>query len=146
VFSPSNHALFRKGLRYSIEIQFVSFPQRTFKLPSPELPYFSQACWNRTELRTRATAEAFRANPCINWDAILYSQISWPIYITQVAIALISYIEALLILAVSYKGRLRQYVFRISFLMDTIISLGQICTVSRDFSGNIYVFNGNVSI
>lgn len=72
---------------------------KRFELPHPHLFQLTPNCHNGTN----KTAEEFRMNPCINWDAILYTKTPLALWIIQVVLAALSYIQTLLITYLTYK-------------------------------------------
>ena len=55
------------------------------------------------------SAEEFRINPCINWDANLYTKTPLVLWICQVVLAVVSYIQTLVMTYLTYKVSFRDF-------------------------------------
>ena len=64
----------------------------------------SSHCWNISG--NSLAPEEFRKNPCINWDAIFYIKTPLAVWIIQVLLAVISYLQTLLMTYLTYKVKI----------------------------------------
>ncbi|KAK4312445.1 hypothetical protein Pmani_016133 [Petrolisthes manimaculis] len=78
------------------------------------------------------TDEQFQESPIINWQAVLWVNRTLPLWAIQVAVALVSLSEALLLAYLSYKGNIWQTLRSFHFLLELINTIPFILTVSTD--------------
>ncbi|XP_067376342.1 potassium channel subfamily T member 1 isoform X3 [Channa argus] len=78
-------------------------------------------------------------SPEINWDLIFWVNRRVPVWAIQVTVALISFLETMLITYLSYKGNIWEQFFQISFILEMINSVPFIITIFWPPLRNIFV-------
>ncbi|XP_076007040.1 potassium channel subfamily T member 1 isoform X3 [Genypterus blacodes] len=73
------------------------------------------------------------------WDLIFWVNRRMPVWAIQVTVALISFLETMLITYLSYKGNLWEQIFQMSFILEMINSVPFIITIFWDPLRNIFV-------
>ncbi|XP_050736145.1 potassium channel subfamily T member 2-like isoform X9 [Eriocheir sinensis] len=85
------------------------------------------------------TDERFQENPVINWRAVLWVNRTLPLWAIQVAVALVSLSEALLLAYLSYKGNIWQTLRSFHFLLELINTIPFILTICWPPLRNLFV-------
>ncbi|XP_041643644.1 potassium channel subfamily T member 1 isoform X1 [Cheilinus undulatus] len=75
----------------------------------------------------------------INWNLILWVNRRVPVWAIQVSVALISFLETMLITYLSYKGNIWEQIFQISFILEMINTVPFIITIFWPPLRNIFV-------
>ncbi|XP_035797631.2 potassium channel subfamily T member 1-like isoform X17 [Amphiprion ocellaris] len=75
----------------------------------------------------------------INWDLIFWVHRRDPVWAIQVTVALISFLETMLITYLSYKGNIWEQIFQISFILEMINTVPFIITIFWHPLRNIFV-------
>uniref|UniRef100_A0A3Q1IJR8 RCK N-terminal domain-containing protein n=1 Tax=Anabas testudineus TaxID=64144 RepID=A0A3Q1IJR8_ANATE len=75
----------------------------------------------------------------INWDLIFWVNRRVPVWAIQVTVALISFLETMLITYLSYKGNIWEQIFQISFILEMINTVPFIITIFWPPLRNIFV-------
>ncbi|XP_040052257.1 potassium channel subfamily T member 1 isoform X5 [Gasterosteus aculeatus] len=75
----------------------------------------------------------------INWSLIFWVTRREPVWAIQVTVALISFLETMLITYLSYKGNIWEQIFQISFILEMINSVPFIITIFWPPLRNIFV-------
>ncbi|XP_063049657.1 potassium channel subfamily T member 1 [Engraulis encrasicolus] len=65
----------------------------------------------------------------INWELIIWVHRKTPVWAIQVSVALISFLEAMLLTYLSYKGNIWEQIFQISFILEMINTVPFIITI-----------------
>ncbi|XP_037114615.1 potassium channel subfamily T member 1-like isoform X7 [Syngnathus acus] len=78
-------------------------------------------------------------SPEINWKLIFWVTRPDPLWAIQVTVALISFLETMLITYLSYKGNIWEQIFQISFILEMINTVPFIITIFWDPLRNIFV-------
>ncbi|XP_003794881.1 potassium channel subfamily T member 1 isoform X1 [Otolemur garnettii] len=65
----------------------------------------------------------------INWAPILWVERKMALWVIQVIVAIISFLETMLLIYLSYKGNIWEQVFRVSFILEMINTLPFIITI-----------------
>nr|XP_031533564.1 potassium channel subfamily T member 1 isoform X1 [Vicugna pacos] len=65
----------------------------------------------------------------INWAPILWVERKMPLWAIQVIVAIISFLETMLLIYLSYKGNIWEQIFRVSFILEMINTLPFIITI-----------------
>ncbi|XP_062937774.1 potassium channel subfamily T member 1 isoform X4 [Cynocephalus volans] len=65
----------------------------------------------------------------IGWAPILWVERKMALWMTQVIVAIISFLETMLLIYLSYKGNIWEQIFRVSFILEMITTLPFIITV-----------------
>uniref|UniRef100_A0A3P8V6B1 Potassium sodium-activated channel subfamily T member 1 n=1 Tax=Cynoglossus semilaevis TaxID=244447 RepID=A0A3P8V6B1_CYNSE len=78
-------------------------------------------------------------SPDIDWKLIFWVNRREPVWAIQVTVALISFLETMLITYLSYKGNIWEQVFQISFILEMINSVPFIITIFWAPWRNIFV-------
>ncbi|XP_008421912.1 potassium channel subfamily T member 2 isoform X1 [Poecilia reticulata] len=65
----------------------------------------------------------------INWDLIFWVERKAPVWAIQVIVAIISFLETMLLMYLSYKGNIWEQIFQISFLLEMINTVPFIITI-----------------
>ncbi|XP_026177273.1 potassium channel subfamily T member 2 [Mastacembelus armatus] len=73
------------------------------------------------------------------WDLILWVNRRVPVWAIQVTVALISFLETMLITYLSYKGNIWEQIFQISFILEMINTVPFIITIFWPPLRNIFV-------
>ncbi|KTG04857.1 hypothetical protein cypCar_00010131 [Cyprinus carpio] len=92
----------------------------------------SKACGNYT---TNLTADPTQ----INWELIFWVNRRVPVWAIQVTVALISFLQAMLLVYLSYKGNIWEQIFQISFIIEMINTVPFIITIFWPPLRNIFV-------
>ncbi|XP_019908486.1 potassium channel subfamily T member 1 isoform X3 [Esox lucius] len=92
-------------------------------------------CPNRT---SPAAAESTEITE-INWDLIFWVNRKVPVWAIQVTVALISFLEAMLLTYLSYKGNIWEQIFQISFILEMINTVPFIITIFWPPLRNIFI-------
>uniref|UniRef100_A0A671XVU4 Potassium sodium-activated channel subfamily T member 1 n=2 Tax=Sparus aurata TaxID=8175 RepID=A0A671XVU4_SPAAU len=75
----------------------------------------------------------------INWEVIFWVHRKDPVWAIQVTVALISFLETMLITYLSYKGNIWEQMFQISFILEMINTVPFIITIFWEPLRNIFV-------
>ncbi|KAM8759614.1 potassium channel subfamily T member 1 isoform 7-T7 [Acanthopagrus schlegelii] len=75
----------------------------------------------------------------INWEVIFWVNRKDPVWAIQVTVALISFLETMLITYLSYKGNIWEQMFQISFILEMINTVPFIITIFWEPLRNIFV-------
>ncbi|KAK6195412.1 hypothetical protein SNE40_000849 [Patella caerulea] len=87
-----------------------------------------RVCTNGTIHRKMDPVD-FHDSPQINWDAILWVERHFVVWICQVTVAIISLAETFLVQYLSYKGNILQQIISIEFLVELITTVPVIFTI-----------------
>ncbi|KFO21498.1 Potassium channel subfamily T member 1 [Fukomys damarensis] len=87
-------------------------------------------CWGCT--KHNYTFNALSSE--INWAPILWVERKLTLWVIQVIVATISFLETMLLIYLSYKGNIWEQIFRVSFVLEMINTLPFIITV-----GNLFI-------
>ncbi|XP_066945948.1 potassium channel subfamily T member 2 isoform X16 [Macrobrachium rosenbergii] len=85
------------------------------------------------------TDEQFQENPQINWQAVLWVNRTMPLWAIQVAVAIVSLSEALLLAYLSYKGNIWQTLRSFHFLLELVNTIPFILTICWSPLRNLFV-------
>ncbi|XP_030623782.1 potassium channel subfamily T member 2 [Chanos chanos] len=75
----------------------------------------------------------------INWKLILWVDRKEPVWAIQVIVASISFLEAMLLMYLSYKGNIWEQIFQVSFLLEMLNTVPFIITIFWPPLRNIFV-------
>ncbi|XP_078496473.1 potassium channel subfamily T member 1 [Lissotriton helveticus] len=75
----------------------------------------------------------------INWTPILWVDRRTPLWAIQVTVALISFLETMLLIYLSYKGNIWEQIFRISFILEMINTVPFISTIFWPPLRNLFI-------
>ncbi|XP_065140412.1 potassium channel subfamily T member 1 isoform X5 [Paramisgurnus dabryanus] len=75
----------------------------------------------------------------INWDLIFWVNRRVPVWAIQVTVALISFLQAMLLVYLSYKGNIWEQIFQITFIIEMINTVPFIITIFWPPLRNIFV-------
>ncbi|XP_030647164.1 potassium channel subfamily T member 1 isoform X5 [Chanos chanos] len=75
----------------------------------------------------------------INWELIFWVNRKVPVWAIQVTVALISFLETMLLTYLSYKGNIWEQIFQISFILEMINTVPFIITIFWPPLRNIFV-------
>ncbi|XP_067868337.1 potassium channel subfamily T member 1 isoform X6 [Heterodontus francisci] len=75
----------------------------------------------------------------INWAPILWVNRSLPLWGIQVTVALISFLETMLLTYLSYKGNIWEQIFRVSFILEMINTVPFIITIFWPPLRNLFI-------
>ncbi|XP_070992452.1 potassium channel subfamily T member 2-like [Oncorhynchus clarkii lewisi] len=124
---------FIKNQRSSLRIRLFNFSLKLLtcalyvlrvSLDDPE--QVTGVCVN-CQNRTSTTAESTESTE-INWELIFWVNRRVPVWAIQVIVALISFLEAMLLTYLSYKGNIWEQMFQISFILEMINTVPFIIT------------------
>ncbi|NXE62239.1 KCNT1 protein, partial [Calcarius ornatus] len=82
---------------------------------------------------------AFNQSTNINWSHIFWVDRKTPLWAVQVSIALISFLETMLLTYLSYKGNIWEQIFRISFILEMINTVPFIITIFWPPLRNLFI-------
>ncbi|KFW65754.1 Potassium channel subfamily T member 1, partial [Pygoscelis adeliae] len=82
---------------------------------------------------------AFNQSTKINWSHIFWVDRKMPLWAVQVSIALISFLETMLLIYLSYKGNIWEQIFRISFILEMINTVPFIITIFWPPLRNLFI-------
>ncbi|XP_069333208.1 potassium channel subfamily T member 1 isoform X2 [Eulemur rufifrons] len=75
----------------------------------------------------------------INWAPILWVERKMDLWVIQVIVAIISFLETMLLIYLSYKGNIWEQVFRVSFVLEMITTLPFIITIFWPPLRNLFI-------
>ncbi|XP_026513077.1 potassium channel subfamily T member 1 isoform X4 [Terrapene carolina triunguis] len=75
----------------------------------------------------------------IGWAPILWVDRKMPLWAIQVSVALISFLETMLLIYLSYKGNIWEQIFRISFILEMINTVPFIITIFWSPLRNLFI-------
>ncbi|KAM6984638.1 potassium channel subfamily T member 1 [Aplochiton taeniatus] len=75
----------------------------------------------------------------INWELIFWVDRKIPVWAIQVIVAIISFLEAMLLMYLSYKGNIWEQIFQVSFLLEMINTVPFIITIFWPPLRNIFI-------
>ncbi|XP_021574529.1 potassium channel subfamily T member 1 [Carlito syrichta] len=75
----------------------------------------------------------------INWAPILWVERKMPLWAIQVIVAIISFLETMLLIYLSYKGNIWEQIFRVSFVLEMINTLPFIITIFWPPLRNLFI-------
>ncbi|XP_054980058.1 potassium channel subfamily T member 1 isoform X1 [Sorex araneus] len=75
----------------------------------------------------------------INWAPILWVERKVALWAVQVIVAVISFLETMLLIYLSYKGNIWEQIFRVSFVLEMITTLPFICTIFWPPLRNLFI-------
>ncbi|XP_012510198.1 PREDICTED: potassium channel subfamily T member 1 isoform X1 [Propithecus coquereli] len=75
----------------------------------------------------------------INWAPILWVERKMDLWVIQVIVAIISFLETMLLIYLSYKGNIWEQVFRVSFVLEMINTLPFIITIFWPPLRNLFI-------
>ncbi|XP_018611027.1 potassium channel subfamily T member 1 isoform X4 [Scleropages formosus] len=75
----------------------------------------------------------------INWEVIFWVNRRVPVWVIQVIVALISFLETMLLTYLSYKGNIWEQIFQVSFLLEMINTVPFIITIFWPPLRNIFI-------
>ncbi|XP_024273956.1 potassium channel subfamily T member 1 isoform X3 [Oncorhynchus tshawytscha] len=136
---------FIKNQRSSLRIRLFNFSLKLLTcalyvirvaLDDPE--QVTGACVNCQNRTSTATAESTEITE-INWELIFWVNRRVPVWAIQVTVALISFLEAMLLTYLSYKGNIWEQMFQISFILEMINTVPFIITIFWPPLRNIFI-------
>ncbi|XP_075881817.1 potassium channel subfamily T member 1-like isoform X2 [Nelusetta ayraudi] len=134
---------FIKNQRSSLRIRLFNFSLKILtcalyilrvSLDEPENSVASPGTICRSNNWTNSTEPAK-----INWELIFCVNRLEPVWVIQVTVALISFLETMLITYLSYKGNIWEQIFQISFILEMINTVPFIITIFWKPLRNIFV-------
>ncbi|XP_041727487.2 potassium channel subfamily T member 1-like isoform X2 [Coregonus clupeaformis] len=135
---------FIKNQRSSLRIRLFNFSLKLLTcalyvlrvaLDDPE--QVTGVCVN-CQNRTNTAAESTESTE-INWELIFWVNRRVPVWAIQVIVALISFLEAMLLTYLSYKGNIWEQMFQISFILEMINTVPFIITIFWRPLRNIFI-------
>ncbi|XP_056258809.1 potassium channel subfamily T member 2 isoform X1 [Seriola aureovittata] len=75
----------------------------------------------------------------INWELIFWVDRKVPVWAIQVSVAIISFLETMLLMYLSYKGNIWEQIFQVSFLLEMINTVPFIITIFWPSLRNIFI-------
>ncbi|XP_045419126.1 potassium channel subfamily T member 1 [Lemur catta] len=82
---------------------------------------------------------SFNDSSEINWAPILWVERKMDLWVIQVIVAIISFLETMLLIYLSYKGNIWEQVFRVSFVLEMITTLPFIITIFWPPLRNLFI-------
>nr|XP_023422165.1 potassium channel subfamily T member 1 isoform X9 [Cavia porcellus] len=92
-------------------------------------------CWGCTKHNYTFNASSAE----INWAPILWVERKMTLWVIQVVVATISFLETMLLIYLSYKGNIWEQIFRVSFVLEMINTLPFIITVFWSPLRNLFI-------
>ncbi|XP_065804360.1 potassium channel subfamily T member 1 isoform X3 [Labrus bergylta] len=134
---------FIKNQRSSLRIRLFNFSLKILtcalyilrvSLDDPEEPNYKPCaiCGNNSWSNATDSSK-------INWELIFWVHRRVPVWAIQVSVALISFLETMLITYLSYKGNIWEQIFQISFILEMINTVPFIITIFWAPLRNIFV-------
>ncbi|XP_056668698.1 potassium channel subfamily T member 1 isoform X10 [Monodelphis domestica] len=80
-----------------------------------------------------------QSSPEIDWAPILWVERKMTLWALQVIIALISFLETMLLIYLSYKGNICEQIFRVSFILEMINTVPFIITIFWPPLRNLFI-------
>ncbi|XP_037633923.1 potassium channel subfamily T member 1-like isoform X9 [Sebastes umbrosus] len=132
---------FIKNQRSSLRIRLFNF---SLKVLTCVLYIVRVSLDNPNEVNDNSSAICLSNNNTANTSGIDWSLIFWvtrwkSVWAIQVTVALISFLEAILITYLSYKGNIWEQIFQISFILEMINSVPFIITIFWEPLRTIFV-------
>ncbi|XP_060792606.1 potassium channel subfamily T member 1 [Neoarius graeffei] len=78
-------------------------------------------------------------NDQINWELILWVDRKTPVWAIQVIVASISFLEAMLLIYLSYKGNIWEQIFQVAFLLEMLNTVPFIITIFWPTLRNLFI-------
>ncbi|XP_046724532.1 potassium channel subfamily T member 2 isoform X1 [Silurus meridionalis] len=78
-------------------------------------------------------------NDEINWELILWVDRKMPVWAIQVIVASISFLEAMLLMYLSYKGNIWEQIFQVAFLLEMLNTVPFIITIFWPTLRNLFI-------
>ncbi|XP_053334497.1 potassium channel subfamily T member 2 [Clarias gariepinus] len=78
-------------------------------------------------------------NDEINWELILWVDRKTPVWAIQVIVASISFLEAMLLMYLSYKGNIWEQIFQVAFLLEMLNTVPFIITIFWPTLRNLFI-------
>ncbi|KAM7368809.1 hypothetical protein PAMP_013116 [Pampus punctatissimus] len=75
----------------------------------------------------------------INWELIFWVDRKLPVWAIQVIVAIISFLETMLLMYLSYKGNIWEQIFQVSYLLEMINTVPFIITIFWPSIRNIFI-------
>ncbi|XP_017546512.1 potassium channel subfamily T member 1-like isoform X13 [Pygocentrus nattereri] len=108
--------------------------------PTTQVTCARKHCSNVTDVLCSKICANQTADPSqINWELIFWVNRKVPVWAIQVIVALISFLEAMLLTYLSYKGNIWEQIFQISFILEMINTVPFIITIFWPPWRNIFV-------
>ncbi|XP_051751493.1 potassium channel subfamily T member 1 isoform X7 [Ctenopharyngodon idella] len=112
--------------------------------PSNQVACARKHCTNITDALCSKTCANYTTNLTtdptqINWELIFWVNRRVPVWAIQVTVALISFLQAMLLVYLSYKGNIWEQIFQISFIIEMINTVPFIITIFWPPLRNIFV-------
>ncbi|KAM6182824.1 potassium channel subfamily T member 1 isoform 4-T4 [Erethizon dorsatum] len=98
-------------------------------------PALGIGCWGCTKHNYTFNASSSE----INWAPILWVERKMTLWVIQVIVAAISFLETMLLIYLSYKGNIWEQIFRVSFILEMINTLPFIITVFWSPLRNLFI-------
>ncbi|XP_045702415.1 potassium channel subfamily T member 1 isoform X2 [Phyllostomus hastatus] len=122
---------FIKNQRSSLRIRLFNFSLKLLTcllyivrvlLDDPALGIGCWGCPKQTYTFNESSSE-------INWAPILWVERKLALWVIQVIVAIISFLETMLLIYLSYKGNIWEQIFQVSFVLEMITTLPFIITI-----------------
>ncbi|XP_056396035.1 potassium channel subfamily T member 1 isoform X8 [Hyla sarda] len=132
---------FIKNQRSSLRIRLFNF---SLKLLSCLLyivrvllddPTHGIGCWNCEKQNYTTKVNTLS----INWDPIIWVDRRTPLWAIQVTVAIISFLETMLLIYLSYKGNIWEQIIRISFILEMMNTVPFIITIFWPPLRNLFI-------
>ncbi|XP_035386087.1 potassium channel subfamily T member 1 isoform X9 [Electrophorus electricus] len=108
--------------------------------PTTQVTCARKHCLNVTDALCSKICANQTADPShINWELIFWVNRKTPVWAIQVTVALISFLEAMLLTYLSYKGNIWEQIFQVSFILEMINTVPFIITIFYPPWRNIFV-------
>ncbi|XP_049326756.1 potassium channel subfamily T member 1 isoform X14 [Astyanax mexicanus] len=108
--------------------------------PTTQVSCARKHCSNITDTLCSKICANQTADPAqINWELIFWVNRKVPVWAIQVIVALISFLEAMLLTYLSYKGNIWEQIFQVSFILEMINTVPFIITIFWPPWRNIFV-------
>ncbi|XP_038637683.1 potassium channel subfamily T member 1 isoform X1 [Scyliorhinus canicula] len=132
---------FIKNQRSSLRIRLFNFSLKVLTcilyiirvlLDDPTQGTECSGCQNKTDSNSSSSGE-------IDWGSIFWVNRPLPLWGIQVSVALISFLETMLLTYLSYKGNIWEQIFRVSFILEMINTVPFIITIFWPPLRNLFI-------
>ncbi|XP_061460073.1 potassium channel subfamily T member 1 isoform X2 [Rhineura floridana] len=93
-------------------------------------------CW---ECEKHNSSTFNESSTQINWTPVIWVDRNKPLWAIQVSVAIISFLETMLLIYLSYKGNICEQIFRITFILEMINTVPFIITIFWPPLRNLFI-------
>ncbi|XP_053230790.1 potassium channel subfamily T member 1 isoform X6 [Podarcis raffonei] len=93
-------------------------------------------CW---ECEKHNSSTFNQSSTQINWTPVIWVDRNKPLWAIQVSVAIISFLETMLLIYLSYKGNICEQIFRVTFILEMINTVPFIITIFWPPLRNLFI-------